>query len=100
LTATLDERTAQLAEAQARTEALAGSVASAESRAAELGHSKQHIAALKTSRPWRLMAPLHAIYRPVRRFEASRLGIKLRAAWRHPSNSSSGSVSVERACAL
>jgi FkbM family methyltransferase len=112
LAAALDNRTAQLDEGQSRIAAIERSVAEREQRAAEVGaelaEARSRItaletsvaererelaahalrmAAIKASLSWRLMAPFREIYRPVRLLRASRFGIKLRAAWRHPRNS-------------
>jgi lipopolysaccharide biosynthesis protein/glycosyltransferase involved in cell wall biosynthesis len=47
----------------------------------------ERMAMLKSSWSWRLTAPFRAAMRPIRRFRTSRLGIKVRGAWRHPTNS-------------
>jgi predicted nucleic acid-binding Zn-ribbon protein len=75
---TLHERTDDVARAHERIAAIER----------ELARRVQRIVEIKSSLSWRLMAPFRELYRPVRRLRASRLGVKLRATWRHPRNSS------------
>jgi hypothetical protein len=80
----LDERTVELAQARERIAAAESALAQ---RDGDLALHRQRLAAIKRSLSWRLMAPFGEMYRPIRRLQASRLGVKLRAAWRHPLNS-------------
>ena len=77
--ATLEAAAAELTRARTEIAAIEASLAQ---RNRELALHVERIATLRASLWWRLRPPFLQMYRPVRR-----LGVKLRAAWRHPRNS-------------
>jgi hypothetical protein len=87
LEASLAERDSATAELTAAREQIAALQASLSWRDRELAVYKEWITKIKAFLSWRLMAPFRALYRPIRRLQGTRLGIKVAAAWRHPANS-------------